>query len=248
MLVFLFALCFASTGAQELTLPPGFDPTVFMDAVYGDIKAACPSGIEKCECMNAPGVFTKGPFDPRANPIGSLLTYAGCSPGYCFCTDAPEKEVDARPQVFKIVHDLCPRGEINRCLCHDGKTKVTGPLDVVQIFTCRPKKCKCNGSKKVMVNQGMGCKKGGYADCPKWHNLFCKDGTNIGNPTESMKWRLTTSEERRRPGFKGCACADGIMPRCKGTGKPIICPDGDEVDWNGPEVMEELAGCRMEEW
>ena len=36
--------------------------------------------------------------------------------------------------------------------------------------------------------------------------------------------------------------------RCKGTGKPIICPDGDEVDWNGPEVMEELAGCRMEEW
>ena len=76
--------------------------------------------------------------------------------------------------------------------------------------------CKCNGSKKVMVNQGMGCKKGGYADCPKWHNLFCKDGTNIGNPTESMKWRITTSEERARPGYKGCACADGIMPRFVG--------------------------------
>ena len=73
--------------------------------------------------------------------------------------------------------------------------------------------CKCNGSKKVMVNQGMGCKKGGYADCPKWHNLFCKDGTNIGNPTESMKWRMAVSEERIKPGFKGCACSDGIMPR-----------------------------------
>ena len=73
--------------------------------------------------------------------------------------------------------------------------------------------CKCNGSKKVKVNQGMGCKKGGYADCPTWHNLYCKDGTNIGNPTESMKWRLTTSEQRRTPGYKGCACADGVMPR-----------------------------------
>ena len=81
------------------------------------------------------GVFSKGPFDPRADPIGSLLTYAGCSPGkildynylsrfnmsnmfsfklgFCFC-NGTEKEVDARPQVFKIVHDLCPRGEINR--------------------------------------------------------------------------------------------------------------------------------------
>ena len=68
-------------GAQELTLPPGFDPAVFMDSVYSDIKAACPSGIEKCECMNAPGVFTEGPFDPRENPVGALLTYAGCSPG-----------------------------------------------------------------------------------------------------------------------------------------------------------------------
>ena len=73
--------------------------------------------------------------------------------------------------------------------------------------------CKCNGSKKVMVNQGMGCKKGGFADCPEWHNLFCKDGTNIGNPTESMKWRITTVEERMKPGYKGCACSDGIMPR-----------------------------------
>ena len=83
------------------------------------------------------GVFTEGPFDPREDPIGSLLTYAGCSPGksmtiistcacnlniddaffilgYCFCKDNPEKEVDARPQVFRIVQDLCPRGEINR--------------------------------------------------------------------------------------------------------------------------------------
>ena len=79
------------------------------------------------------GVFTEGPFDPKKDPIGSLITYAGCLPGkihkylqfenikntlyysgYCFCKDDPKKEVDARPQMFKIALDLCPRGEINR--------------------------------------------------------------------------------------------------------------------------------------
>ena len=44
------------SGAQEL--PTDFDPSVFMDAVYADLEAACPAGIEKCECMNAPGTFT----------------------------------------------------------------------------------------------------------------------------------------------------------------------------------------------
>ena len=47
--------CHNFPGAQEL--PTDFDPSVFMDAVYADLEAACPAGIEKCECMNAPGTF-----------------------------------------------------------------------------------------------------------------------------------------------------------------------------------------------
>ena len=66
-------------GAQDL--PDGFDPAIFMDSLYAELKAACPNGVERCECLNAPGTFTEGPFDPKAEVIGSLLTYAGCGPG-----------------------------------------------------------------------------------------------------------------------------------------------------------------------
>ena len=41
------------SGAQEI--PSDLEPILFMDAVYADLKAACPSGIDKCECMHAPG-------------------------------------------------------------------------------------------------------------------------------------------------------------------------------------------------
>ena len=67
------------TGAQEL--PDGFDPSIFMDSLYAELTAACPNGIHKCECLNAPGTFSEGPFDPKEEVIGSLLTYAGCGPG-----------------------------------------------------------------------------------------------------------------------------------------------------------------------
>ena len=96
--------------------------------------------------------------------------------------------------------------------------------------------CKCNGSKKVMVNQGLGCTNGGYSDCPKWYNLFCSDGTNIGNPTEMMKWRIRTSEERRKPGYKGCACSDRIMPRF------VIINTGLLKKFYSNQVMEQKQG------
>ena len=70
---------FITLGAQDL--PDGFDPAIFMDSLYADLKAACPNGVARCECLNAPGTFTDGPFDPKENVIGSLLTYAGCGPG-----------------------------------------------------------------------------------------------------------------------------------------------------------------------
>ena len=36
-----------------------------MDSLYAEVSAACPNGVERCECLNAPGTFTEGPFDPR---------------------------------------------------------------------------------------------------------------------------------------------------------------------------------------
>ena len=36
------------------------------------------------------------------------------APGFCFCKDDPEVQIDARPQFFSSVLDLCPKGEINR--------------------------------------------------------------------------------------------------------------------------------------
>ena len=79
-------------GAQDL--PDGFDPAIFMDSLYAELKAACPNGVQRCECLNAPGTFTEGPFDPREEVIGSLLTYAGCGPGeQCFTARLPDGKI-----------------------------------------------------------------------------------------------------------------------------------------------------------
>ena len=98
--------------------------------------------------MNAPGTFSKGPFNPEENLLGAIITHLGCNPSYCYCKDDPEKEIDLRPQVFSSFLDLCPRNELNRCLCSDGKTKMNAPFDIVTTMLCQPKRCKCNGSDK----------------------------------------------------------------------------------------------------
>lgn len=186
---------------------------------------------------------------PREEVIGSLLTYAGCGPGYCFCKDAPEKEIDVRNQLFYDVLDLCEKNEIDRCLCEDGKSKINGPIDLVGLFSCRPKKCKCKGSKEVKVNTGTGCAKGGFPDCPTPGELYCKDGLKL-DPSATMRFRTKTAVERRQfgKGWKGCACSDGVMPRCKETGEPLKCPSGDFPDYDKYHGMEELAACRIEQW
>jgi len=50
---FVAFLIVARTGAQEI--PSDLEPILFMDAVHADLEAACPTGIDKCECMHAPG-------------------------------------------------------------------------------------------------------------------------------------------------------------------------------------------------
>ena len=46
-------------GAQEI--PSDLEPILFMDAVHADLEAACPTGIDKCECMHAPGRCSQKP-------------------------------------------------------------------------------------------------------------------------------------------------------------------------------------------
>ena len=112
------------------------------------VKNACPSGIQRCECMNAPGTFSEGPFSPKDNLLGATITYLGCTPAYCFCKNNPEKEISILPQYFYSFLDLCPRNELNRCLCGDSKTAIKAPFDIISAISCHPKKCKCNGSNK----------------------------------------------------------------------------------------------------
>ena len=66
-------------GEQEL--PTFVDPVLYTKSIYASLKATCPSGIKKCECLNAKGTFSDGPFDPDEDPINALITYVGCGPG-----------------------------------------------------------------------------------------------------------------------------------------------------------------------
>ena len=69
------------TGLQLTDFDSAVGPSTYVNYVYAELRAACPAGIEKCECLNSPGTFTNGPFDPDVDPLNALLTYMGCSPG-----------------------------------------------------------------------------------------------------------------------------------------------------------------------
>ena len=45
------------TDASELAAT-GFDPDFFMKELKKKREEYCPSGVEKCECLNAPGMFS----------------------------------------------------------------------------------------------------------------------------------------------------------------------------------------------
>ena len=84
-------------------IPEGFDPLVLMEYLDKRVENFCPSGIDKCECVQAPGkqklthgekilshnlnflagTFTKGPIRFSDDILGSLVTLLGCNPGKC---------------------------------------------------------------------------------------------------------------------------------------------------------------------
>jgi hypothetical protein len=56
------------------------------------------------------------------------------------CKNDIHKLVQVRSEELAVVMDLCPRGEMDRCLCADN-TKVTFPFDLQTFaFECRPKR------------------------------------------------------------------------------------------------------------
>ena len=152
-----------------------------MDFMDKRVENACPSGIDRCECVHAPGrkeislkipltqlkftilttgTFTKGPISFKDDLLGSLITFMGCNPGkrsllliwipnrlysiflgFCFCNNAPNVEVDVREHSLRAVMDLCPRGEMDRCLCKDNN-KIIWPFTAFDLVTCSPRKVK----------------------------------------------------------------------------------------------------------
>ena len=107
-----------------------------------DLKRACPDGVDHCICANNVNESTSGPFFYDEDPLGVIHTYLICNPGICFCKGDPSTPTDTRPDAMKAVLDVCPTGEMNRCLCHDN-TKVQFPFDYQTLFLdCRPKRVR----------------------------------------------------------------------------------------------------------
>ena len=123
------------------------------------IKTACPNGVDHCICANNVNEITSGPFFYDEDPLGVALTYQVCNPGTCFCKDDPSTPKDTRPDGMKAVLDVCPPGEMNRCLCHDN-SKVKFPFDYRTFFLdCRPKRVSSNASVwfMMMISLAFSC-------------------------------------------------------------------------------------------
>ena len=86
-LIYIFlkcADCIQFIPGQRNELPTFVDPVLYTKTIYASLSAKCPAGIIKCECLNAVGTFTEGPFDPDEDPLQALITYVGCGPGEIF--------------------------------------------------------------------------------------------------------------------------------------------------------------------
>ena len=86
-LIYIFLKCVDCTQfipGQRNELPTFVDPVLYTKTIYASLSAKCPAGIIKCECLNAVGTFTEGPFDPDEDPLQALITYVGCGPGEIF--------------------------------------------------------------------------------------------------------------------------------------------------------------------
>ena len=117
-----------------------FNQFLTLDLRTKQMRDLCPSGIDRCHCLNKIGNYTTGPFYYDEDPVGSVVTYVGCNPDFCYCKDSPDVRKDSRPRELAAVMDLCPVGEMDRCLCIDNSV-IHFPFDMATFFfNCRPKR------------------------------------------------------------------------------------------------------------
>ncbi len=119
-----------------------FNPLHFLEIQSKKLRRLCPDGAERCHCSFKNGTYVSGRslyYDE--DPVAATLTYVTCNPDFCSCKGPePEVEHDLRPIEFAAVMDLCPRGTMSRCLCHDN-TVAKFPFDMETFLTnCRPKR------------------------------------------------------------------------------------------------------------
>ena len=112
----------------------------FIEVRGKELRELCPEGIDRCHCMFQNGTYVDGPFYYEDGPIESGFLHATCNPDYCYCKNTPNVERDSRSHEMKVIMDLCPRGEMSRCLCQD-KSVAQFPFDMTTFMqTCKPDK------------------------------------------------------------------------------------------------------------
>ena len=58
-----------------------------------------------------------------------------------------------REHSLKAIIDLCPRGEMDRCLCDDN-SKIIWPFNAFEMMSCKPRKViHTSGQKMQMIVQ-----------------------------------------------------------------------------------------------
>ena len=133
----MLSLCIVVANDEE---EYSFNQFLTLDLRTKQMRDLCPTGIDRCHCLNKIGNYTTGPFYYDEDPVGSVVTYVGCNPDFCYCKDSPDVRRDSRPRELSAVMDLCPVGEMDRCLCHDNSV-IHFPFDMAQFFFhCRPKR------------------------------------------------------------------------------------------------------------
>jgi len=198
---------------------------------------------EYCNCDNAPGKKTTGPYD-LGDVFNLIFELFGCGPGDCKCPGV-EEMVDSRPEQLKTILSACPKDKAGVSMIEKGKCgnkdqELEWPIDIKKLFfVCQPKSFKCKGNDDFTPFTGFGCATGGFPKCKgkNWNSLKCSDGKVVGY-AEAIKARLGD----------GCICEDGVAPKClEGDNQYPVCPDGSEIDLSVGTPGHLWDACKFEE-
>lgn len=217
--------------------------SAYISQVANTLNTLCDgSPPEYCNCDNAPGKTTKGPYD-LDDVFNLIFELFGCGPGDCKCPGKDEM-VDARPDQLKTILKTCPKengvSTIEKGKCAKTGKEVDWPIDLKKLFfACKPTEFKCKGNDDFTPFTGFGCAAGGFPQCPgkNWNSLKCSDGKVVGY-AEAIKARLGD----------GCICEDGVAPKClDGDNQYPVCPDGFKIDLTVGTPGHLWDACKIED-